>query len=100
MKKLLIILLLIVGCEPVTDILGVLSIRGYNCSIYGYAKKSTMIDENSYYDDSLTVLVSTSINGDDINNATNNCENNYGSIERDYLMKDSLGIFDSCYCVQ
>ena len=100
MKKLLIIALLFVGCsiEPLNDILGVISPPdGYQCSIYGYAKISTMINETSSYEDSLTVLLSTKIGGEK-NQATTNCEDWYNSVEMEYLMADSLGMFDSCYC--
>ena len=91
----LLIVLLIIGCEPINDILGVLNTKiRYKCSIYGYAKKTTMDDEDLSYEDSLTVLLSTYINGDNVSNATDNCENNYGNIEGD----KSLGMFDSCYC--
>ena len=103
MKKLLIIALLFVGCsiEPLNDILGVVSPPDpYECSIYGYAKISTMINETSSYEDSLTVLVLTKYAGDNVHDATHHCENGYGSIELEYLMADSLGIFDSCDCGQ
>ena len=102
MIRRLIILLLIAGCsfDP-NDILGVFSTNnGYECSIYGYAKISTMIDEDSSYEDSLTVLVLTKYAGDNVHDATHLCENGYGSIELEYLMADSLGIFDSCDCGQ
>ena len=99
MIRRLIKLLLIVGCEPVTDILGVFSPPDpYECSIYGYAKISTMINEASSYEDSLTVLVSQDFSGENVNHVTHLCENWYNSVETEYLMADSLGIFDSCYC--
>ena len=101
MKKLLIIALLFVGCsiEPLNDILGVFSTPdGYKCSIYGYAKISTMINETSSYEDSLTVLVSQNWGGENVNHVTTLCEDWYNSVETEYLMADSLGMFDSCYC--
>ena len=100
-RLILLLVLLIVGCsiEPVNDILGVVSPPDpYECSIYGYAKISTMINEASSYEDSLTVLVSQDFGGENVNHVTHRCEDWYNSVETEYLMADSLGIFDSCYC--
>ena len=57
-----------------------------------------MINEDSSYEDSLTVLVSQDFGGENVNHVTHLSEDWYNSVETEYLMKDSLGIFDSCNC--
>ena len=95
MKKLLLILLLIAGCsiEPLNDILGVVNQGGSGCSIWGYAKMTTMA-----YEDSLTILLSKFYDDAGPNTAKNNCENDYAGDENINLMADSLGIFNYCDC--
>ena len=50
------------------------------------------------YSDSLTVLVSQNWGGENINHVIHLCEDWYNSVETEYLMADSLGMFDSYYC--